>query len=251
MKGTVLALPDGTGPGLIATADGRRLTFRAEEWRGPRELRTGTRVDCEVREDVAVAIYPDASPFGQVQQILAAAAGSAPGRRATTLLTRTLEAPLAALMLFACLLTFISIEPVNPRLAAHDFSLFGAGSEVAVAIQRIEQAGNPFAAAPSADELSMMAAALAPRWAAPVLALVLLVALWLDRNRRWLTVACGIAAGITFLNAFGVARGVEQAAPQLLGVETGLGAWLILGCGIGLLLAAFGKIRNPLAAPAD
>jgi hypothetical protein len=89
------------------------------------------------------------------------------------------------------------------------------------------------------------------RFAAPLLAAALLWQAWRGAGLRLVTLAAGAAGILAFLMVLLVKAGLTsgsgpfgEALGQALG--TGIGAWLLLLSGIGLILAGLGKIGKPL-----
>jgi len=101
--------------------------------------------------------------------------------------------------------------------------------------------------------LAMATVLLQPRWLAPVTALILLYACWRGKPSKLLAMVAGAGAIAAFLNAAIFASMIEGMANRSGGmtsvaINSGAGAWLLLLCGIGLILAATGRIANPLRA---
>ena len=71
MKGSILESSVNNGTGLIAGDDGRRYSYVTAEWRGPSAEHAGQRVDFEVFEDRARAIYLDRSVGNPNKKVIA------------------------------------------------------------------------------------------------------------------------------------------------------------------------------------
>ncbi len=245
MKGQVLTYTDTTGTGVISGEDGKRYGFSKAEWKSERLPTAGAQVDFEPRESEAAAIYVLVQP--PAASINLEAVGASPtARRALNLLRTKLEAPLALAALIVCLLSFLAISHGG---VTRGFSLFAAGDALTTlnAMLPLSQRGN-------AEEIAMMGGLLTPRWAAPILAAILLAGLWLGWKTRLLTIAAGAAAIIGFLTAFALSSAMGSAAadanllrpaPEL---KVGLGAWLLLLIGAAMIATALGKLRSPFAS---
>lgn len=134
------------------------------------------------------------------------------------------------------------------------------GPELRMIAERRAQAEARLSSARSAKIVNAL---LGVRWLVPLLACVLLWLCWSGKPARMATLATGGAAILTAIvihayrqsivglggaseNSFGAMISANLGAA----ISVGLGTWLIGLIGIGLLLAGFGIIRNPLAASA-
>lgn len=236
MKGRVLGFSAETGTGVINAEDGRRYTFTTADWQAGRPVDAGIRVDFEAYGETAKGIYADTSASGV--DVAALAASPAMGK-AKSLLTGTIAVPIAIVLLIACVLPALTMPHKS-------VSLFDLPSILSIA--------NPFGAldgdggdSPSAGfSLFLML-----RFAAPLLGAALLWQAWRGAALRLVTLAAGAAGILAFLLVLLVKTGLTSgsgpfgdALGQVLG--TGIGAWLLLLSGIGLILAGVGKIGKPL-----
>ena len=71
MKGSILESSLHNGTGLIAGDDGRRYTYVTADWRGTYPEQAGQRVDFEVFEEAARAIYLDRSAGNPNKKVIA------------------------------------------------------------------------------------------------------------------------------------------------------------------------------------
>lgn len=254
MKGQILDYDPAGATGVISGEDGKRYGFSRAEWKGAGDPRPGTAIDFEARASEAVGIYA-VKPAVTLSAIDTDALRFTDAvQRAGALLREGLEAPLALFILLACFLTFLSVEPSVMGMAAGEaatrsYSLFGAGSDLLKTIDSylISMARS------SESDLAMATILLQPRWLAPITAVILLYACWRGRPSKILTMIAGAGAIVAFLNAAIFASMIEGMANGSGGmtsvtINSGTGAWLLLLCGIGLILAATGRIANPLAS---
>ena len=237
MKGRVLGFSAEAGTGVINGEDGRRYAFTTAEWQAGRPVDAGVRVDFEADGEAARSIYTETGAGGV--DMAALAASPAVGK-ARALLTGTIAVPIAIGLLLACVLPALTMPQKS-------VSLFDLPSILSIA--------NPFAAldgdggggGPSAGfKLLLMV-----RFAAPLLALALLWQAWKGASLRLVTLATGAAAIVAFLLVLLVKTGLTSASGPFgdaLGqvIGTGIGAWLLLLSGIGLILAGLGKIGKPI-----
>lgn len=113
----------------------------------------------------------------------------------------------------------------------------------------------------SAKFASNMTSLLVVRWAVPILAVALLWLVWTDKPVARISLATGVAAIVTAAIVYeyrqvivGAGGAPEDSIGGMLSkqmdamVSVGLGTYLIGLCGIGLVLAGLGKVKNPLAA---
>ena len=232
MKGRVLGFSAETGVGVISAEDGRRYSFTTADWQTGRPVDAGIRVDFEASGETAKGIYADSGAGGV--DVAALAASPAVGK-AKALLTGIIAVPIAIVLLIACILPVLTMPQKS-------VSLFDLPSILSIA--------NPFSAldgdgggGPSAGfKLFLML-----RFAAPLLALALIWQAWRGAALRFVTLAAGAAGILAFLLVLLVKAGLTsgsdplgEALGQVLG--TGIGAWLLLLAGIGLILAGLGKI---------
>lgn len=236
MKGRVLGFSAETGTGVISAEDGRRYTFATADWQAGRPVDAGIRVDFEAYGETAKGIYADTGGGGV--DVAALAASPAVGK-ARALLTGTIAVPIAIVLLIACVLPSLTMPQKS-------VSLFDLPSILSIA--------NPFGALDGDGGGGVSAGFklfLMLRFAAPLLALALLWQAWRGAALRLVTLAAGAAGILAFLLVLLVKTGLTsgsdplgEALGQVLG--TGIGAWLLLLAGIGLILAGLGKIGKPL-----
>lgn len=234
MKGRILGFTPATGQGAITTDDGSRHDFAIGEWRSDLPITVGASVDFEARDGAATAIYP-VMPAASPGIDFAAVAASPGARRLQALLTGTLAFPLALLVLLACMMPAITSPLQN-------VSLFDLGSAV-MALGAFAELGG------SDKGLSFLLGLLWLRWLAPIAAIWLLWVTWQGGNIRLASLVAGASAIFAFGLFFLLKQGAVAVGGEYLGavIGFGFGAWLLLAAGIALILAAFGKIRNPLA----
>lgn len=238
MKGKVLGYSAETGSGVIAADDGRRYTFAVADWQAGQPVAAGLSVDFEAYGETARGIYAD--PGGTGIDVAALAASPAVVK-AKSLLMGTIAVPIAIVLLLACVMPALTMPQKS-------VSLFDLPSILSIL--------NPFGAldgdggggGPSAGFKMLLLL----RFAAPILALLLIWRAWRGQALRLVTLATGAAAVLAFLLVMLVKAGITSASGefgaaigQVLG--TGIGAWLLLLCGVGLILAGLGRIRSPFA----
>jgi hypothetical protein len=108
---------------------------------------------------------------------------------------------------------------------------------------------------------STISSLLIVRWLVPIGAIALLAFAWLDKSTRTLALATGGAAIVTAAVLYEyrevlVGGGSEGSIGGMISrqmgavITLGFGTWLVGLCGVGLVLAGLGVIRNPLAARA-
>jgi hypothetical protein len=232
MKGRVLGFSAETGVGVISAEDGRRYSFTTADWQTGRPVDAGIRVDFEASGETAKGIYADSGAGGV--DVAALAASPAVGK-AKALLTGTIAVPIAIVLLIACILPVLTMPQKS-------VSLFDLPSILSIA--------NPFSALDGdggGDPSAGFKLFLMLRFAAPLLALALIWQAWRGGALRLVTLAAGAAGILAFLLVLLVKAGLTsgsdplgEALGQVLG--TGIGAWLLLLAGIGLILAGLGKI---------
>jgi hypothetical protein len=236
MKGRVLGFSAEAGTGAISADDGRRYTFAIADWQAGQPVQTGMRVDFEANGEIARGIYHDT---GAAAIDMGALAASPAVGKAKALLTGTIAVPIAIVVLIACVLPVLSIPQKS-------VSLFDLPSIMAM-LNPLDPLGMSGEGGPSGG-LTLL---LMLRFAAPILALVLIWRAWQGGALRLLTLATGAAAILAFALVMLVKLGVTSqngelgaAIGSMLG--TGIGAWLLLLSGIGLILAGLGKIGRPV-----
>jgi hypothetical protein len=235
MKGQVLGFSAEAGTGVISAEDGRRYTFATADWQAGRPVDTGARVDFEAYGETARGIYADIGAGGV--DVAALAASPALGK-ARALLTGTIAVPIAIVLLIACILPALTMPQKS-------VSLFDLPSILSIA--------SPFGAlgGDGGSSNAGLKLFLMLRFAAPLLAVVLLWQAWRGAALRLVTLAAGGAAVLAFLLVLLVKAGLTSGSGPLgdaLGqvIGTGIGTWLIMLCAIGLILAGLGKIGKPL-----
>lgn len=221
MKGRILGFSSEAGNGVISGEDGKRYSFETAEWKSGQPVRTGAQVDFEPNGSTAAGIYPETGTGID----LSALRGSAGAERARQVLTGSLAVPLAIMLLIACVLPALSMPQKSvslldlPSIA----DILGANGNLALV--------------------------LLPRFLAPVMALALLWRAWSAQAGKMITLGTGGAAILAFLLIELAKTSFTQGSEfgQMLGtvISTGLGTWLILLCGIGLILAGLGVLGNP------
>jgi hypothetical protein len=233
MKGRILGFSAEAGTGAISADDGRRYTFAIADWQAGQPVQTGMRVDFEAHGDIARGIYQDT---GATAIDMGALAASPAVGKAKALLTGTISVPIAIVMLIACVMPVLSVPQKS-------VSLFDLPS-ILTMLDPLGMSGGDGAGA----GLTLL---MLPRFAAPILALVLIWRDWQGGASRLLTLATGASAIFAFLLVMLIKIGVTSDG-GILGeaighfLSTGIGAWLLLLSGAAMVLAGLGKIgRQP------
>jgi hypothetical protein len=163
MNGTILDY-DAQDGGVLRSADGRRYAFAAAEWKSKTPPAVGIAVDFEPDGDSARSLYaipasapPPAALIGS-DGFLAARPGL----------------PLAALLLIACFLPFLTLGP----LSANMFNLVGVASTAGHYASRVNM------------ETGLWL--FHGLYVVPLLALLLLVQEWRGRAGPWLRIGTGL-----------------------------------------------------------
>ncbi|MXP29968.1 hypothetical protein GRI58_14250 [Porphyrobacter algicida] len=233
MKGRILGFSSEEGTGVISAEDGKRYTFAASEWKSGQAVRSGIQVDFEPDGGTAGGIYPDSNASID----LSALKESANAAKAKQVLTSSLAVPLTIILLLACAMPALT-------LPSKGFSLFDLPGILNMLSFGAAITG---AEGPSAG----FKALLMLRFLAPLMAIFLFWRAWASAASKMVVLATGAAAILAFLLIELVKIGLTQGSDlgQMIGlaVGTGIGAWLILLCGIGLILTGLGILGNPLA----
>jgi hypothetical protein len=165
MNGTILDY-DARDGGMLRGADGRRYAFAAAEWKSRTPAAAGIAVDFEPDGETARSLYALPAP---------------PPAPATALgpdgfLAARPGLPLAALLLIACFLPFLTLGP----LSANMFNLVGVAAS----------------AGRYAPNLNMETGLwlFHGLYVVPLLALVLLLQEWRGRAGPWLRIGTGLVA---------------------------------------------------------
>ncbi|MBB5705165.1 hypothetical protein [Sphingopyxis panaciterrulae] len=248
MKGKILGYSEADGSGAISADDGSRHRFTRADWRGDKPPATGMVVDFESSEGAAKEIYPVGgaalAALGNINVDLSGLSGSAGGARATELFTKSLAVPLALVVLLACFLTALS-SPMK------GVSLIGLGDAVAELEGAARMASMMGGGGDSG--LGGLGALLILRFAAPLAALWLVWAAWAGKAERLPMLVTGAATIVAALLVVLVRQAVLSAVPDMARdmmasqIHLGLGVWLLLLSGAGLIAGGLGLIRNPLA----
>lgn len=248
MKGKILGYSEADGSGAISAEDGSRHRFTRADWRGDKPPAAGVAVDFESEGGAAREIYPVGgaalAALGNINVDLSGLSGSAGGARATELFTKSLAVPLALVILLACFLNALG-SPMK------SVSLIGLGDAVAELEGAARMASMMGGGGDSG--LGGLSALLILRFIAPLAALWLCWAAWAGKPERLPMLVTGAAAIIAALLVFLVKSAILSAVPEMARdmmasqIHIGLGVWLLLLAGAGLIAAGFGLIRNPLA----
>ncbi|WP_432769113.1 MAG: hypothetical protein HEQ22_17445 [Sphingopyxis sp.] len=247
MKGKILGFSEADGSGAISADDGSRHRFVRAEWRGDKAPVAGMIVDFESEGGSAKDIYPvGGGALGNLNVDLSGLSGlsaSPGGARVTELVTKSLAVPLALVVLLACFLDAIA-SPMQ------SVSLFGLGDAVA----ELEGASRMASMMGGGDAgIGGLGALLVLRFAAPLAALWLIWAAWAGKPERMPMLVTGAAAIVAGLLVIIVRSTLLSAVPEMARdmmasqIDLGFGVWLLLLAGAGLIAAAFGFLRNPLA----
>ncbi|MEO1967740.1 MAG: hypothetical protein ABGW87_03370 [Sphingomonadaceae bacterium] len=233
MKGRILGFSSEEGIGVISAEDGKRYTFAAKEWKSGQAVRTGIQVDFEPDGTTAGGIYPDTNASID----LSALTESPNAAKAKQVLTSSLAVPLAIVLLLACAMPALT-------LPSKGFSLFDLPGILNMLSFGASITG---ADGPSAG----FKAILTLRFLAPLMGVILLWRAWVATAGKAIVLATGGAAILAFLLIelvkIGLTQGSDLGQMIALAVGTGFGAWLILLCGIGLILTGLGILGNPFA----
>lgn len=241
MKGKILGFSETDGTGAISADDGTRFRFVRDDWRGDKPPAAGMAVDFEAADGAARDIYPlRGAPVSNLPNVDLGAIAASPGAgKVGALFTQSLATPLAVVVLLACFMAALTTPLVS-------FSLFGLGSLPGVS-------GPGMAAEARASGLSTIQTLLILRYAAPVAALWVIWAAWSGKDLRLPMIVAGGAAILAAVLVFALKQAAVAAAGEYAGVAVsamigiGIGTWLLLLAGAGLVAAGIGVIRNPLA----
>ena len=241
MKGRVLGFSDADGTGAISADDGTRFRFVRDDWRGDRPPAAGMAVDFEAADGAAKDIYPvRGSAAASLPNVDLGALATSPGAsRVGALFTESLATPLAVVVLLACFMAALTTPLIS-------FSLFGLGSLPGVN-------GPGMAAEARASGFTTVQTLLVLRYAAPVAALWVIWAAWAGKDTRLPMLVTGGSAIFAAVLVFALKQAAVAAAGEFVGaavgamIGIGIGTWLLLLAGAGLVAAGLGIIRNPLA----
>jgi hypothetical protein len=161
MNGTILDY-DALDGGVLRGADGRRYAFAAAEWKSGAPPAAGIAVDFEPDGETARELYALPAPFAPTGAEPGAFFAGRPGL------------PLAALLLLACFLPFLTLGP----LSANMFNLVGVAST----------AGR-YAPLVNMETGLWLFHGL---YVVPLLALILIVQEWRGRAGPWLRIGTGL-----------------------------------------------------------
>lgn len=240
MKGKVLGYNAAEGFGAITADDGSRHKFTAADWRGEKSPTAGMTVDFESADGAAKEIYPlgggALTALGNVN--VGGAPSSLKAGQGVEMFKRSLAAPLALAALVACFLSSLA----GP---AGQYSLIGLGGlkEVFAATSALTGEG----------DAGMLNLLFLLRFAAPLAALWLLWTAWRGGSERlalFVGAAGALAAvGVVFLIRELALGDIPSALRGIVGAafSFGLGFWLLLLTGAGMIAAGVGVIRNPLS----
>ena len=234
MKGKILGF-DGTS-GAINADDQKRYAFKLADWKGDHPPAAKMRVDFVGDGAAARDIYPAEAGFeaAMSQLDIAALKNSPHVERAKSTLKSGLEAPLALLILFACILPYMNM----PRIGG---SLITIGS----AIDRMPVLAE--AASSGVSQLFFL------RFLAPIGAIWVLYAAFSGKPLRLPALFAGVGCLIALILPYLLKSALVSAAGAFFGsavsalISVGFGAWLIGLCGIAIILAAMSKIKSPLS----
>lgn len=287
MKGRILGFTTSSGTGTIAGEDGNRYGFSQAEWRSDQTIASGVAVDFERRGSEAVGVYPVTDFGTGMAALAASPALVKARALATTTLTFPLAIVLLLASLMPAInsialggqsLSLLSLGPVVTELAdeakaeraaaasdAKDFSereqqlqkviatsgpatpigMFGSGGTAGDALKELQDEREKVAASHPGHWGTFLLNFMWLVFAVPLLALALMVISWTGRPSR----AIALLAGISTLIAFGLLWNLTALAAvgDSATLTLGFGAWIVLLTGIALILAARGKIANPLA----
>lgn len=247
MKGKILGFNEVEGSGAISAEDGSRHSFIEADWRGQRPPQAGMTVDFESADGAAKEIYPVTSgamaALGSMNTDLGGLSGSPEGARIAAMLTGSLAAPLALVVIAACFMSAITSPMMSVNLIDLGKVLDGlnfAGAAASIAGEQDSGAG-------AAGALLML------RFVAPLSALWLIWAAWSGKHERAAMLVTGIAAIGAGLLVIGLRSSALSMLPDFVRAEAsevinlGLGTWVLLASGAALVAAFAGKLRNPLA----
>jgi hypothetical protein len=231
MKGRILGFSGESGSGVISGQDGKRYTFETAEWKSGQPVRAGAQVDFEPNGGTAAGIYPEAGAGID----LSALKGSAGAEKAKQVLTSSLAVPLSIVLLIACAMPALTM----PQKSVSLFDLTGVMDVIGMGAAIGDAPG------PSAGFRMLLLL----RFLAPLMAVFLLWRAWTAEAGKMVTLATGAAAILAFLLVEMVKLGFSQGNEfsQMIGaaIGTGIGTWLILLCGVGLVLTGLGVLGNP------
>jgi hypothetical protein len=239
MNGTILDYNAESG-GVLRGADGRRYAFAAAEWKSATPPAPGTAVDFEPDGETARGLYalpvPAAPPAPAAIAEPRAFLAGRPGL------------PLAALLLLACFLPFLTLGPLSANL----FNLVGVAS--------------------TADRYMLHVNMETGLWlfhglyVVPLLASVLIVQEWRGRAGPWLRIGTGLVGLLAPVAiAFGaralftpvadptsigrriLRRLSEYVEPAMFVPQVGIG-WIAIGL-LSVALIAVGIVLMPRAEP--
>ncbi|GAA0861174.1 hypothetical protein GCM10009115_02750 [Sphingopyxis soli] len=248
MKGKILGFDEATGSGAISAEDGTRHKFARSEWRGGEKAPTaGMTVDFESEDGAARDVYPVAgsamAALGTIGADLGALTESEQGARIAALMTRTLAAPLALLLLLACFLPALSTPVQSATLIGLGNAMDDLG-RVAAAQAMLGGGKSGF------DTIQTL---LFLRFAAPLAALWLIWTAWSGKAERLPMLATGAAAIGAGLLVIMLRSAILSMVPDFVrdrmadGIGLGIGTWLLFLLGAALVAAGLGRLRNPLA----
>jgi len=249
MKGKILGFNEAEGGGAISGEDGSRHRFTRADWRGDKSPVAGMAVDFESADGAAKEIYPVSgaalAALGNLNVDLSGLSASPGGARVGEIFTRSLAAPLALVVLFACFLEALALPP--PMQGTTLIGLGGAMADLNMAAQAARMMGE------GKSGFDTMSSLLFLRFAAPVAALWLGWVAWSGKAERVPMLVTGAAAIVAALLVVMLKSAIVSMAPDMARdalsnrIGLGLGVWLLLLAGAALIAAGMGLIRNPLA----
>lgn len=287
MKGRVLGFTGSTGTGTITGEDGHRYGFAIAEWRSDRAPAAGLAVDFEVRGEQAAGIYPLAGETLDIGALAASPAVARARELATGTLVFPLAILLLFACLMPAVntimgrgqsLSLMGLGPVVTELSdeiraeresvqrdARDFDEreselnkviaqtgpgtpigpFGSGGSAGDALKELQDERAKSAATQHGHAGAFLLDLMALVYLVPVLALALIGLSWAGRPVRLAGLAAGGASLVSFVLVWNLTALAAVGDSSTLSL--GFGAWLVLLAGLGLILAALGMIRNPLA----
>ncbi|HYI47272.1 MAG TPA: hypothetical protein VEX35_02300 [Allosphingosinicella sp.] len=195
MNGTILDY-DAQRGGVLRGADGRRYAFAAGEWKSATPPAAGTAVDFEPDGESARGLYavqvPAAPPAPPAPAAVAGPGAFLAGRPGL---------PLAALLLIACFLPFLTLGPLSANL----FNLVGVASSAGPLMPRLNM------------ETGLWL--FHGLYVVPLFALVLIVQEWRGRAGPWLRIGTGLVGLLAPIAITLGARAMFTTAPAPTGLR--------------------------------
>jgi len=274
MDGKVLGFDAVSGSGAIKGADGARYGFTVGDWRGSGAPKPGEAVDFEVEDKTARDIYPARSGGGLNIDLSGLAAGTAGGGLSASApnippVLLASWAPLAAIaILIFCLLPFMSSAAESTNL----FGVVGSADRVKMAIDEMSASfaalsqmqnafggmfGQPSAPAPEVPAFlgtTKFFLSLYPAfYLIPLAAIWVLAFAFLGKPLQLPALVLGVLAVVLpIVLIFVAALVIKASIPSEIRASIpdgsltsgfGIGGWLIILAGAGLLLSLFGVVK--------